>query len=106
MFLFLPNLVDIAAMSNATTIIVVTHLYQVFPKNPTWFSGKKRFALISSVYMIHYYYYKIKITCHEIVNQYRKPIQLLVSIHLTQYKPSAPAWKQLTNTRGQRIYHP
>lgn len=65
MFLFLPNLVDIAAMSNATTIIVVTHLYQVFPKNPTWFSGKKRFALISSVYMIHYY--KIKITCHEIV---------------------------------------
>lgn len=47
-----PKLLDTAAMSNSTAITLVTHLYQVFPKNPTWFSGKKSFALISSVYRI------------------------------------------------------
>lgn len=37
-----PKRLAIAATSNSTAITLVTHLHQIFPKNPTLFPGGKK----------------------------------------------------------------
>lgn len=56
-------------ISDSTVIILGTHLQHVFPKesNLVFRREKKKFALISSVYIFKLLYYKSKITCCEIV---------------------------------------